>query len=250
MEYALSLRNLKSGWTLDQRKDYFAWFLKAANYRGGHSFLGFVKNIKSEAVEALSAADKAELKSIIEAVPKIVDPFAGAKPRSFVKNWKTDELVALVDKGLSGRNFDRGRQLFGETKCYACHRFNNEGGNFGPDLTVLSGRFAPRDVIDKVINPSKYISDQYAGVTIVTLDDKIVTGRIINLAGDSYKVNTNMLDPDGLVNVSAKNIATIGPSKTSMMPTGLLDVLHEDEVLDLVAYLLSRGERGHKMFKR
>ena len=54
MEYALSLRNLKTGWTIDQRKTYFTWFLKAANYRGGHSFAGFVNNIKKEAVALLS----------------------------------------------------------------------------------------------------------------------------------------------------------------------------------------------------
>ena len=59
-----------------------------------------------------------------------------------------------------------------------------------------------------------------------------------------------MLDPNGLSKVSRKNIASIGPSKTSMMPTGLLDVLHQDEILDLMAYLLSRGDRNHKMFAR
>ena len=42
----------------------------------------------------------------------------------------------------------------------------------------------------------------------------------------------------------------MGPSKISMMPTGLLDVLHQDEILDLVAYLLSRGDRKHKMFTK
>ena len=33
MEYARSLRNLKTGWTKDLRTQYFNWFLKAANYR-------------------------------------------------------------------------------------------------------------------------------------------------------------------------------------------------------------------------
>jgi hypothetical protein len=61
-------------------------------------------------------------------------------------------------------------------------------------------------------------------------------------------VNTNMLDPDGLTSVSRKNIETMGPAKISMMPTGLLDVLHQDEILDLVAYLLSRGDASNKMF--
>src|SRR5205085_10246495 len=149
--------------------------------------------------------------------------------------------MPLVDKGLVGRDFARGRQLFGEAKCYSCHRFNNEGGGFGPDLTILSGRYAPRDLIDKVVNPNKYISDQYASVTITTTDGKIVTGRIINLFGDNVQVNTNMLDPNGLVSVSRKNIESIGPSKVSTMPSGLLDVLRQDEILDLVAYLLSRG---------
>ncbi len=103
-------------------------------------------------------------------------------------------------------------------------------------------------MIDKVVNPSKYISDQYAGVTITTLDGRIVTGRIINLAGDTIMVNTNMLAPDGLAGVNRKNIESMAPSKISMMPTGLLDTLHEDEILDLLAYLLSRGDRQNKMF--
>jgi putative heme-binding domain-containing protein len=250
MEYALSLRTLRGGWTPEQHKTYFAWFLKAANYKGGHSFAGFVNNIKKEAVAQLSDQDKVLLKPILEASPKVENPWASAKTRPFVKSWTTDEVIPLVEKGLVGRNFDRGRQLFGETKCYACHRFNNEGGNFGPDLTILSGRFAARDVVDKVINPSKYISDQYAGVTITTQDGRVITGRIINLFGDNYSVNTNMLDPNGLTNVSRKNIETIAPAKISMMPAGLLDVLHQDEVLDLVAYLLSRGDRNNKMFAK
>ena len=39
------------------------------------------------------------------------------------------------------------------------------------------------------------------------------------------------------------------PSPVSMMPEGLLNTLNRDEVLDLVAYLLSRGDRNNPMFK-
>ena len=38
IEYAQSLRMLKTGWTPEQRKEYFAWFLKAADFKGGNSF--------------------------------------------------------------------------------------------------------------------------------------------------------------------------------------------------------------------
>ncbi len=250
LEYALSLRALKEGWTPELRKTYFTWFQNAANYKGGHSFAGFVKNIKKEATALLPPEEKKALDPILSATAPLDSPWANAKVRPFVKKWTSDELLPIIEKGLTGRDFERGRQLFGEAKCYACHRFNNEGGNFGPDLTILSGRFGARDVLDKVINPNKYISDQFAGVTIVTLDDRIITGRIINLHGDNYQVNTNMLAPDGLTNVSRKSIAKMGPAKVSMMPSGLLDVLHQDEVLDLTAYLLSRGDRQNPMFEK
>jgi hypothetical protein len=35
-----------------------------------------------------------------------------------------------------------------------------------------------------------------------------------------------------------------------MMPVDLLKPLNQDEVLDLMAYLLSRGDQGNPMFKR
>jgi hypothetical protein len=49
--------------------------------------------------------------------------------------------------------------------------------------------------------------------------------------------------------VDRKKIDTMEPSKVSMMPTGLLDTLKEDEVLDLMAFLLSRGDRKSEMFR-
>jgi hypothetical protein len=37
-------------------------------------------------------------------------------------------------------------------------------------------------------------------------------------------------------------------SDVSMMPEGLLKTLHEDELLDLMAFLLSRGDPKNQMF--
>jgi len=149
---------------------------------------------------------------------------------------------------LQGRDYNRGRQLFAAANCFACHRFSGEGGAVGPDLTALSGRFSARDILESTLDPSKQISDQYEAVTVVTVDGKVVTGRIVNLAGDSIRINTNMLDPDAQVGIDRKQIDEIVPSKISMMPKGMLNVLQEDEILDLMAFLLSRGDRNHAMF--
>ena len=46
-----------------------------------------------------------------------------------------------------------------------------------------------------------------------------------------------------------QDIDVMQPAKTSMMPNGLLDTLQEDEALDLMAFLISRGDQNHAMFQ-
>ncbi|MCC7421939.1 MAG: c-type cytochrome, partial [Planctomycetaceae bacterium] len=177
-----------------------------------------------------------------------VNPIA-VKPRPFVKEWKMDELTVLLDTKLKQRDFDKGREMFAAANCFGCHRFADEGGATGPDLTVLAGRFSRRDILESVLEPSKTISDQYAAVQVVTQDGRTVVGRIVNLAGDVVQINTNMLDPNALASIDRKQIEEMLPSKISMMPVGLLNTLKEDEILDLMAFLLSRGDRNSPFFQ-
>jgi putative heme-binding domain-containing protein len=248
MEYARALRVLETGWSLEQRRQYFDWYAKAAQYRGGSSFRGFLRLMRADAVRTLSDKEAAELKPVIEA--ELGDPkTAIAQVRPVVKSWKVDDLAALVEARLAKRDFARGRRLFGEARCFACHRFDNEGGAVGPDLTGAAGRFNVRDLLESIVEPSKQISDQYAAVAIAVADGRVVTGRIVNYHGDNMSVMTDMLNPSGLMDISVKKVEAMERSKVSMMPTGLLDMLHEEEILDLMAYLLSRGDPKHGMFR-
>jgi putative heme-binding domain-containing protein len=250
LEYARWLRVLQTGWSPAQRKEFFSWLVRANNYKGGNSFRGFLRVIKEDAVATLTDKEKEDLKPLLEAKAEAAVPVA-TKPRPLVKNWKLDELVPLVEKGLTRRrDFDRGRRLFGEANCFSCHRFANEGGSQGPDLTGASGRFSVRDLLESVVEPSKVISDQYAAVEVSTTDGKLVIGRIVNHSGDGIMINTDMLNPNAITTVNRTKIDSMQPSKTSMMPSGLLDTFKEDEILDLMAFLLSRGDRTNKMFKQ
>jgi putative heme-binding domain-containing protein len=248
LEYAKSLRVLKAGWTPALRKESFEWYLKATNFKGGASLRGFLRIMKTDAVATLTTQEKEELKPVLEATPSALTHHE-VKSRPIVKRWKVNELAPLIEGGLRDRDFDRGRRLFGEAQCFSCHRFDNEGGAQGPDLTLASGRFSVRDLLESIVEPSKEISDQYAAVIITTTDGRVVTGRIVNYQGDFMSVMTNMLDPNKLTAVNAKKVESIEKSKVSMMPEGLIDAFKEDEIVDLMAYLLSRGDRKNKMFK-
>ncbi len=250
LDYALALRVLKTGWTQPLREDYFRWFLSAANFKGGNSLQGFIKLMKADAVATLTPEEKTALQPILDAKPAMV--VLGVNPaRKLVKNWTVDELVPQVETLLTpnSRSYARGRQLFAETSCFGCHRYSGEGGNTGPDLTGVAGRFGVRDLLESIILPSKEISDQYGSVEILTLDGKAVSGRIVNLSGDNVMVMTNGLDPNSIATVNRNNIEEMKPSKVSMMPAGLLDTLKPDEAADLVAYLLSQQNPKGRLFK-
>jgi putative heme-binding domain-containing protein len=244
LDLARAMRVLKSGWTLDQRRAYFGWFLKAANFRGGASLSGFLRDIKADSVATLSDSEKTALADILGAQPPkrnvLENLLVG---RKLVKEWTVADFDPVLSKGLNGgRDLNRGRTLFGAVGCFNCHRYATEGGAVGPDLTGVAGRFSPHDLLESVIEPSKEISDQYGQVVITKKDGDTVIGRVANLNGDSIAMMTDMFDPNGFNNVKRQDIVSIEKSKVAPMPEGLLNTLTQDEVLDLLAYLLSRGQ--------
>jgi putative heme-binding domain-containing protein len=247
IEYAKSLRCLKSGWSLEQRKAYFAWYQTPAVFKGLPPFPRTMRQMQQDAVATLTRGEAQLLKPFLETKSPVTAP-PGANPRRLVRQWNIDELAPVVERGLTRRNFDRGRRLFGEAQCFACHHFDNQGGSLAPDLTMISRRYSVRDLVEKVLDPSKAIGDQYRSVIIATTDGVLVSGRIVNYQGDTIMLVTNLLDPSGVVEVSASKVESIERSQVSMMPRGLLDTFKQDEILDLLAYLLSGGDRSQRMF--
>lgn len=250
MAYAKSLRHLKAGWTRPLREDFFKWFTLAAGYKGGASFGLFVENMKKDALDNLPKEEKEALKAIIDAKPSSETPQFTFEPRSFVKAWKVEDFNDVINVGLEGgRSFSNGRQMFGAAACFACHRFKQEGGALGPDLTSVAGKFSPRDLLESIIEPSKEISDQYGATVFTKTDGGTVVGRIMDLGDDTLRINVNMVNPNDIVMLDRKDLKDMKPSPTSMMPPGLVYTLSKDDVLDLLAYLLSQGNPDDPMFK-
>jgi len=249
VHYALILRALKNGWTMDQRREYFGWFTQSGGFRGGNSFPKFLRNIRTEAVATLSEQERVALASLIKAEPVNTDVNQTVKARPHVKKWVVADLLGDVGNDLKGRNFSRGRQMFAATACFKCHRFKFEGGIIGPDLTGVGKRFTPQYVLESLIEPSKVISDQYQATVFVTDMGKTVVGKVANLSGNKLMVITNMLEPGTFTKVDVDSIEEQSLSPVSMMPAGLLDTLTRDEILDLVAYLRSGGNPGDEAFE-
>ncbi|MGB7344388.1 MAG: c-type cytochrome [Pirellulaceae bacterium] len=242
---AFTLRNQKSGWTLESRRKYLQFFIDAAKYPGGNSYGKFLSQFRDDALALCSPAERVVLEelagvSLLQEPPK-VDP-----PKGPGRKWTRDEALPLV-ANLKKRDFKRGRNLFHATQCAKCHRLGGEGGAIGPDLSTAGRKYPLPDLLDALIEPSKAISDQYGSEKILTTDGETMVGRVVKIDGKLhvYTIDANaepkIIDED--------DVEQISPSKLSQMPTGLVDTLNEEELKDLVAYLLSGGNQRDKVYK-
>jgi len=53
IHYAFALKNVSNGWTPALRKQFFNWFAKARNFKGGASFGGFIENFRKESLKRI-----------------------------------------------------------------------------------------------------------------------------------------------------------------------------------------------------
>jgi putative heme-binding domain-containing protein len=248
LHYAYVLRNAKEGWKPEERAFYFQWLQDANGKSGGSSYRNFLKNIDGDAFANTSELDRLALSS--SGVRKAYSAPELPKAKGPGRDWTLEEVRALGANLKNGRNFANGKRAFAATRCVVCHRFGGEGGATGPDLTQLAGRFNLKDLTEAIMDPSKVVSDQYRGVIVQTAQGKTYTGRIISDAPTSITMLVDPEDPSKIVTIEKKDIEANVPAPQSLMPKDLLKPLNETEVLDLLAYLLSRGNERDRMFKK
>jgi len=237
LDLARILRGRLADWTPAQRTRHLAWLHGTGSWRGGASFTAFLKELRHEAVaSAPSTARPALDKSLTDSI-KTAPIATLPEGRGVVRAWTVAELAALAEKSSGPRDPARGRRVFGMVGCFACHTCNGEGGSVGPDLTSAGSRFATRDLLEAIIDPSREISDQYGTSLITVRDGRRLSGRIINYTEQGISLAENLFDPAQATRLKESDIVAIEASKISLMPPGLLDVLQPDEILDLLAFL-------------
>ena len=246
--YAFCLRVAEAGWTPELRADYYRWFGRAQTWSGGNSFRKFLQNIENEAWDITPFDHRVLVEKAGARTPYTVPELP--KPIGPGKAWTIEEVRALAADGLKNRDFANGQKMFAATRCIVCHRFNGDGGATGPDLTQLAGRFNNEALTEAIMEPSKVISDQYKASTVVTTAGKTIVGRIVSETDQQISVLTDPEDSTKIVDVPRYEVDEILPSTVSIMPAKLLDQLNQDEVLDLLAYLLSRGDEKNSMFRK
>ena len=167
------------------------------------------------------------------------------------KDWKTADLEGDLDTALaSGRKFAQGKEVFESAQCMACHKFGNEGGALGPDLTAVASRFKHKDILESITEPSKVVSDQFKNTQLRMTDGDVQEGKIMEENDSTLVLQTNPLDPKTKKTVKKSEIKSRALSTISPMPEGLMNNFTKEEFLDLIAYMESAGKKDYPAFKK
>lgn len=237
--YLYALRNLRDGWTSKTRRQYFAALQRAEDFRGAHYIARFVTFIRTDALDTLTVAEQQELGDVIDRLGRPAENLPAVTSRPLVQAWTVDELLPELAKLDRCRDLARGKRMFTAALCVHCHRFGDQGSPVGPDLAAIAARFSLRDMLESILLPSKVVEEKYRNLVIETDDGRIISGQIAGASEASIALAPDPTRPTRLMRIRRSAIVGRSLSPVSMMPTGLLNMLQRDEILDLLAYLES-----------
>jgi putative heme-binding domain-containing protein len=159
-------------------------------------------------------------------------PFVQDRPRP-------DDLDGWLKRLEGPADSEAGRRVFFHPKlaaCSRCHRVDGRGALVGPDLSSI-GRTDRRHILESILRPSNVVAPHYQTWQIETADGKVRTGMLIGTNLDEY----TYVDAKGdTFKLTTRAIVESRSVPTSIMPDGLPDLLTDQEMRDLLAYLCTR----------
>jgi putative heme-binding domain-containing protein len=247
------LRGTTGGWTVAQKATLIDVYARAATWRGGASFPGFINLLFEATIKDFTDADKQLAYGKVPQFAPLTEAEIAAANAAAARGRTANAGIARSrgTRAISREEtFDeqiftpartppspvKGRPLFEQT-CAQCHRFGGIGTDFGPDLTTLASRFKKRDVVEAILWPSRAVSDQYQSVEVSTTDKQTLFGLVAR--EDAEKLAIQMTPTERPIEIAKAKVAARKPSLVSLMPEGLVDDMNQSQIADLLAFLLS-----------
>lgn len=179
-----------------------------------------------QARQIQSHQDQSLNRMLAEAWGQVHDtPAERQKQIDKLKKTMTARTIAASDKS-------NGRVLFSK-HCGTCHRLYGEGATFGPDLSGAN-RSDLDYLLSNIIDPSGVVDKDYR-MTVVLLDDgRIVNGLVVDESDETMTLKTST----ETVILRIEEIEDQKRTNKSSMPEGLLETLSDEEIQNLISYLM------------
>ncbi|HRH96679.1 MAG TPA: c-type cytochrome [Prosthecobacter sp.] len=154
-----------------------------------------------------------------------------AKKAEFAK-WEgilKPDMLAKADKS-------KGRLIF-TAACSACHKMYGQGGAIGPELTG-SDRRNLKYLLENILDPNAVVPADFRVNVFQLKDGRTLTGVIPEQTERTLTIQT----PAERLVIERAQIVKQEQLTMSLMPEGLLTALGEENVINLIAYLMGEGQ--------
>ncbi len=196
-----------------------------------------------------------QVDSLLLFIKALTDPDVAA---SFVRgtttnaggrNWKVKDFTDELQRPLRARSFEQGQMVFLGAACFSCHQIGGgKGGTLGPDLSKLDKNLRGIELLRHILEPSLKVEDKYKSRSILTVDGKVYNGFVVAENESEIRITNDPLSDQAITVIKKSEIEQEKLSNLSPMPVGALNSFDQLQVLDLLAYIESRGNADHEAF--
>jgi putative heme-binding domain-containing protein len=156
------------------------------------------------------------------------------RPITADKQQRIEKLREQLDAAaIASANPSNGRLIW-DKSCGTCHMIFGNGKKIAPDLTGAQ-RSSLQYLLENIVDPSATLAESFRMTSLLLTDGRILNGVVLRKTTQTWDIQT----PKELVVIRTADIDESRPTRLSLMPEGLLDVLDRQQTADLVAYLMS-----------
>ena len=147
----------------------------------------------------------------------------------------TEGVLGEFGMTLKGGDWEKGKKVFyqnNSAQCIRCHKIGKQGGEVGPDLSLIASELSDEELLISLIEPSERIAPGYGTVEIELNDGTKVTGILQAEKDGVLTLNPPSGEP---VEIAEKVIKS-----RKNFPSGMFSmkgILEKSEIRDLMEFL-------------
>ena len=148
-----------------------------------------------------------------------------------------------IDVKLPGNPKSGEALFFGNARCSECHMVNGKGGFIGSDLSLYGADESASRIRSVILDPERNLPPQKKATTVVTRTGRKFTGML--KVDDNFSVSIQTMD-GGFHFFQKSQLTHIELGSHSLMPVYYGSMLNDEQINDLVSYLVRVGSDNSK----